>query len=541
MNASSLGEPEYQDKKARIRANLQNLDVIEGVLPTRPSLSPEIRDLMRSSMESAGTDIQMSETATAMREDPEWMAGEIDRAMVAEVSRLSGAPASGLLAGTPELREQLSAFASAGIGFFYASADMIEMPLADRAARGGNSAVTRVLNQSERILLETQALVVKFSEDATPNHIARLIERQGLIPVQEDEETGDLIFAVEGRTATEAALELLEYDEINFAEPDFIEHIGTRQPPPADQLERQWHHLVLKGHQAWRQTRGEGVNLVVIDNGFDVTHPDLADRLGNITGWYRSTPDLQQADFVRGTAGMPNRNHGTACAGMAAGRSSNGSGGLGVAYTSNLHVLACLTDQVGTQSTLARALGHAFLNGADIIACSLGPSSGANWQIRQVLREAIEAAARQGREGRGCPIFWATSNGNVPVSGDQVCSHPDVIAVGRSTRNDTDDGSAFGAQLEFLAPGVDVWIPAAGGGFHSTTGTSFAAPAAAGVGSLALSANPGLSAERLRELLRATCDKIGNLPYIEGRNVRFGFGRVNALKAVAQAPNWPIV
>lgn len=539
MNASSLGEPGYQDKKARLRAELQSLEVMEGVLPTRPSLSPEIRDLMRSSMGSAKTDTEMSETAKVMRQDPERMAGEIDRAMVAETTRLGGTPASGLLAGTPELREQLSAFASAGIGFFYAEQDVIGMSLAEREERGGNSAVTRVLNQGERLLLETQALVVKFSEDVSPVHIAGLVESQRLIMVQEDEETGDLIFAVEGRSATEAALELLEFEEIAFAEPDFIEYIGTRQPPPAAQLAQQWHHAVMKADQAWQETGGEGINLVVIDNGFDVAHPDLANRLGHITGWYRSTPDLQQADFVPGKAGMPGGNHGTACAGMAAGRSNSGSGGLGVAYASNLHVLACLPDQVGTQSTLARAIGHAYLNGADIIACSLGPSTGANWQIRQVLREAIEAAARQGRDGRGCPIFWATSNGNVPVSGDQVCSHPDVIAVGRSTRNDTDDGSAFGPQLEFLAPGVDVWIPAAGGGFHSTTGTSFAAPAAAGVGALALSANPGLSAGQVRALLRDTCDKIGNLPYVQGRNVRFGFGRVNALAAVARAPNWP--
>lgn len=539
MSISSLGEPGHEDKKARIRADLQNLEVMEGVLPTRPSLNSEFRNLIRSSMGLPGTGVEPSEAAKAMRDDPALMAAEIDRAMVNDGSRLGGAPASGLLAGTSVLQEQLSAFASAGIGFFYANKDVIEMSLSDRAARGGNTAVTRVLNQGERLLLETQAVVVKFRDGVSHDRITGLVERQGLIPVQQDEETDDLIFAVEGRNATEAALELLDYDDIEFAEPDFIEHIGARQTPLAAEFARQWHHSAMKTNQAWEETRGEGVNLVVIDNGFDVTHPDLASRLGNITGWYRTTPDMQQADFVKGTAGMPSGNHGTACAGMAAGRSTNGSGGLGVAYASNLHVLACLTDQVGTQSTLARAIGHAYLNGADIIACSLGPSSGAMWQMRQILREAIEAAARRGREGLGCPIFWATSNGNVPVSGDQVCSHPDVIAVGRSTHNDTDDGSAFGPQLEFLAPGVNVWIPAAGGGFHSTTGTSFAAPAAAGVGALALSANPSLSAGQLRALLRATCDKIGDLPYVQGRNVRFGFGRVNALAAVAQSPDWP--
>jgi len=35
--------------------------------------------------------------------------------------------------------------------------------------------------------------------------------------------------------------------------------------------------------------------------------------------------------------------------------------------------------------------------------------------------------------------------------------------------------------------------------------------------------------------MRDTCDKIGNLPYIEGKNPRFGHGRVNAKRAVDEA------
>jgi subtilisin family serine protease len=208
-------------------------------------------------------------------------------------------------------------------------------------------------------------------------------------------------------------------------------------------------------------------------------------------------------------------------------------------------MVACLGDQVGTQSTLARAIAYAARPslenaalgtsaGADIIACSLGPN-GAMWQIRQVLSDAIDFAATQGRGGKGCAIFWACTNGNFPIGSDEICSHADVIAVGRSRSDDQDDGSGFGPQLEFLAPGVQVRIPASGGGYQFTTGTSYAAPCAAGIAALAVAKHPEVTARQLRQLLRGTCDRTGNLPYINGRNTRFGHGRVNAKRAVDEA------
>jgi thermitase len=48
---------------------------------------------------------------------------------------------------------------------------------------------------------------------------------------------------------------------------------------------------------------------------------------------------------------------------------------------------------------------------------------------------ALQFAAVNGRSGRGLAIFWAAGNGrNVDVLKDEVVSHPDVIAVVRSTR-----------------------------------------------------------------------------------------------------------
>jgi subtilisin family serine protease len=242
---------------------------------------------------------------------------------------------------------------------------------------------------------------------------------------------------------------------------------------------------------------------------------------------------------------MPNESHGTFCAGIVGCRQNNQKGVSGVAPEASLMLVACLGDQVGSQLTLARAVAFcaapglevagAPATGADIIVSSLGPNV-AEWHLTDTLRMAIEHAAAGGRQGRGCAIFWASSNGfNVDIAKDEVVSHPDVIAVSRSTNRDQEDNSARGAKLEYLAPGVDVYGATSGNGYRHWTGTSFAAPCAAGVAALALAVRPALTRIELRQLMVTACDKIGALPYVNGRNDDYGYGRVNAGRAVTLA------
>jgi hypothetical protein len=133
---------------------------------------------------------------------------------------------------------------------------------------------------------------------------------------------------------------------------------------------------------------------------------------------------------------------------------------------------------------------------------------------------------------------------------------PEVIAVGASTDFDyRADYSQGGATLAFVAPsdggasaifttdrtggdgynyglqeGVDLDYNAGFGGTSSST------PLAAGIAALALSMNPHLTASDVRVLMQKTCDKIGTLSYgATGRNDFYGFGRLNAQRAVSQS------
>ncbi len=144
---------------------------------------------------------------------------------------------------------------------------------------------------------------------------------------------------------------------------------------------------------------------------------------------------------------------------------------------------------------------------------------------------------------------WAS--GWAPVKFDLFypASLPETVAVGASSSWDCRSGySQFGADLDFLAPSAGYVLstymtstnPTADAGYFDTSyfiavgsGTSLASPIAAGIAGLILSAAPELTAEEVRQLMRDTADKIGPEPYFDGRNDRYGYGRVNAHRALA--------
>ncbi|WP_037677394.1 S8 family serine peptidase [Streptomyces griseus] len=417
---------------------------------------------------------------------------------------------------------------------------------------------------SGRIGIATDVLSVQLQPTLSQKEAEHELESAGLEVINRLT-FADNLYEVRARTAQDAlaaSVELHDNDRFVFAEPSFVEHVPTRFSPTDPRFTEQWQWHNSGGHggtpgadvhvePAWDRTFGDGMRVAVIDNGFDTTHEDLADGVSPLSGFY--SDGVVGTTFTQETVGMPDSDHGTFCAGMAGARLGNGKGGVGAAPESELMLVACLPDQVGTQVTLARAVSYTAdpsrelpegdpANGADILVSSLGPND-AEWELQSVLERALEFAATRGREGKGLPIFWAASNGrNVDILKDEIVSHPDVIAVVRSDNRDLEDNAARGPEVELIAPGVDVFSTRSGGGYGTATGTSFAAPCAAGCAALALSVNPGLTRDELREIMHRTADKIGGPGVVydaQGHNDDYGFGRVNAAKAVARADGTP--
>jgi thermitase len=342
-----------------------------------------------------------------------------------------------------------------------------------------------------------------------------------------------------------------------------IEHVERRWRPkdPAYAEQWQWNNdgssggkrfADVRAEAAWSSTRGKDARIAIIDFAFEIEHPDLKQAVGPGTGYFQRLP-AGDAVFIAGLANYPQDmdGHGTFCAGMAAARASNKKGGCGIANRAELMLVACLDDAVGTQETLARAIAYAAdpsnelasasaQGGAWVIACSLGPNDG-KWTLKSLLKNALNFAITNARGGLGVPVFWAVANDPVPLQTDEVCCCPAVIAVGRSNWFDTADGSAYGPELAFLAPGAWVYsttASATGQRYGRATGTSYAAPCAAGIAALVLDMDDTLKAHEVRKILEDTCDKIGG-PKVHydanGHNEEYGYGRVNAAEAIKQA------
>jgi len=230
-----------------------------------------------------------------------------------------------------------------------------------------------------------------------------------------------------------------------------------------------------------------------------------------------------------------------------------------------------LASALGSQDE-ADAVVWAADHGADVISCSWGPPDGDWWDPTDPLHDqavpqpdstrlAIEHALNHGRGGKGCVIVWAAGNGNESVDKDGYASNPNVIAV--AACNDKGERSAYsdtGRALWCAFPSSDgnpsltqgIWTTdlsgaagyndghvkkgdASGHYTNSFGGTSSSAPGAAGVAALILSKNPQLPWQQVKDILKRCCDQIdkaGGKYDASGHSTLYGYGRLNAKKAV---------
>lgn len=407
------------------------------------------------------------------------------------------------------------------------------------------------------IKVGTGRLTIKFKGDVSKREIDALLEQRNLKIIRQLK-FADSLYEIEVQDMTDPldlSIQLHNNEKIEYAEPIFNEHIPQRYVPTDPKYNDQWQWRGgLSIEQAWDITKGEDIKIALIDPGIDISNPDLSSSIMNTAAYFKKN-GIAEVVFVNDTAGFPMDDHGTFCSGMALARSDNDKFGCGAANRASFIPIACLGggDIVGPQLALARSIAYAADptneipnanrdDGADIISVSLGPA-GTHWTMTSVLENAINFATSKGRNGLGTTIFWAVDNtSDWPISEDEVCSHPNTIAVGRVNQSDEYldrlGGSAFGPELDFVAPGSDVYNIYSNGNFESGIGTSYATPCAAGVGALVLSVNPNLTSIMLTEILRQTCDKVGGVDYdSNGHHIRYGYGRINALGAVNTAMN----
>ncbi|MCG6869923.1 MAG: S8 family serine peptidase [Gammaproteobacteria bacterium] len=313
--------------------------------------------------------------------------------------------------------------------------------------------------------------------------------------------------------------------------------------------------------------RGRDVRTVVVDDGLEVAHEDLAPNVVEGAGWnYLSgTPDpTPPAPSLGNPADLA---HGTSVAGLIAARDRNGKGVRGVAPLAGLvgYNLLVRATSVNEGDAMARdAVENAVSNN------SWGPTDGQGTLDHSSFewREGVRTGLTQGRNGRGIVYVWAAGNGAPRDNSnyDAYANHRGVITVA-SVDHD-------GRQSFFSERGANLWVSAPGMpslvttdrtgeyGFNSTGsagnlannnytngfgGTSAAAPLVSGVVALMLEANPTLGWRDVRLILAQTARRndpadpgwadFGTAPAYHF-NHRYGFGVVDAAAAVEAARTW---
>jgi kexin len=413
----------------------------------------------------------------------------------------------------------------------------------------------------ETRLVLTGEIIVKFPSEYTQSQIEVIESDFGLERLKSFHfsENTFLYGTGDALNSLNIANSLYQSGQAIYAYPNWFRGRTKRYTPNDPLFPDQWH---LENTGQGGGTVGEDVNIVdvwdsyqgsaneviaIVDDGLEIGHGDL---------WANVIPS-QSWDYVQGDTDPTAGDHGTSCAGVAAGRGDNSLGITGAAFHGGLVGHRLLG--AGTDANEADALTRN--NGLiDIYSNSWGP-----WDDGQRLEgpgplteNALENGITNGRGGLGSIYVWAGGNGQGSddnANYDGYANSRYTIAVAASTN--------YGEQAYYSENGANLLVnaPSNGGSLGITTtdrtgalgydfgnytdsfgGTSAAAPLASGTIALMLEANPNLTWRDLQYILMKSAEQ--NDPTdpdwtTNGAgchiNHKYGFGRIDTERAVNTA------
>jgi len=277
-----------------------------------------------------------------------------------------------------------------------------------------------------------------------------------------------------------------------------VQAAASAAAPAADPS--QYAAAKLRLDEAHGLARGDNVPVAIIDSGIDVGHPELA--------------GVVEKSFDALNAKDGPRSHGTAIAGIIAGHARLD----GAAPAVRILAARAFSDAQGSTVSIITSVDWAAAQGARVINMSFaGPSDPALGRVLAgAHQKGVVLIAASGNAGPKSPPLWPAAD-------------PHVIAV---TATDYADHlfpmANRGSHVAIAAPGVDVLVANAGGGYKLETGTSFSAAFVSGVAALVLERRPELTPDAVKKVLLGTAHDLG----AKGRDDLFGAGLMDAYEAV---------
>ena len=283
----------------------------------------------------------------------------------------------------------------------------------------------------------------------------------------------------------------------------------------------------INATEAWKTTTGnKDIVIAVIDDGFDLNHPELND---NIIKPYNV---LRKNDNVYASKKL---NHGTHVSGLAISKKNNSKGACGIAPDCSFMPIQIGSETnpgMFTMNSIIDGVLYAVNNGADVINLSIQSiyPDEAKLITDQQLNEMIKYMSRDDElfwnelfkisNDSNISIVFAAGNYDVLIGLDAMKRYDNIITVSAvDQKNKRADFSNYGKRSTISAPGVDIWSCEPGGDFVMMDGTSMSAPIISGVVGLIKSVNPDLNNSQIKSILQSTGieidSKIGPLVQVD--------------------------
>jgi subtilisin len=261
-------------------------------------------------------------------------------------------------------------------------------------------------------------------------------------------------------------------------------------------------HKMMNIPHMWKETKGAGVKVCVIDTGTP-NHVDIG-----VAGSDSTIPGYSE----------DKNGHATHCGGIIAAIANNGLGVAGISpEVEDYYIAALNAEGSGSITQITTAILKAVDEmGVDVISMSLGiPGGYANFRS---MEAACDYAVDQ-----GVTVIAAAGNENSGV-GQPAC-YDSVIAVAAvDSAKKRAWFSNQGSEVDFAAPGVDVYSTYLKNRYAKLSGTSMACPMLAGIAALIIADakddNEILTPADVRAKLRKIAYDIGQ----DGLDESFGHG-----------------